>query len=209
MSVIEVILVIIVIIIVLLCACLCLAFTCNSKSSNEQEDLENGFKSQDEYPTSQTHTTRVYYESDSSEREEETKKENILRVKSPYKNGYHQIPIPPVLYRRHFHRNLSKQNALFLSKRRKGDLVENTVFEDPGRLLECRLVGRNLISRNSNEVFYVSPMPLRRIQCYYDKKHYKWTKADDLDYKWAVFKSQNNSYHFEKKCLQYDKVLFT
>ena len=97
------------------------------------------------------------------------KKQAILRVKSPYKNGYGHIPIPAVLYRRHFHRNLTRQNALFLSKRRKGYHVENTVFEDPGKLLECRLVGRNLLGGNSNEVFYVSPKHLQTIQCTYSK----------------------------------------
>ena len=137
------------------------------------------------------------------------KKQAILRVKSPYKNGYRHIPIPAVLYRRHFHRNLTRQNALFLSKRRKGYHVENTVFEDPGKLLECRLVGRNLLGGNSNEVFYVSPKHLQTIQCTYSKKHYKWNKAVDLGYKWAVFKSKEDNYHFEKNCLQYDKVIFT
>ena len=202
------------VIIVVFCICLCLGCLCKHVCFHEQQvDVENGIKFHEETPlheitSTRYNTTRVYIENDTSETEEESQ-EIILRVKSPYKNGYRHIPIPAILYRRHFHRNLNRQNALSLSKRRKGYLAENTVFEDPGKLLECRLVGRNLLSGNLNEVFYVSPKALQTIQCYYSKKHYKWTKAVDSGYKWAVFKSKGDNYHFEKNCLQYNKVIFT
>ena len=203
--------IILILLVCLLLACLCCI--CNPECcSEEQVDLENGIKHDEhvmrEITSARNNTNRVYIENESSETEEESQ-EIILRVKSPYKNGYRHIPIPAILYRRHFHRNLNRQNALSLSKRRKGYLAENTVFEDPGKLLECRLVGRNLLSGNLNEVFYVSPKALQTIQCYYSKKHYKWNKAVDFGYNWAVFKSKGDNYHFEKNCLQYNKVIFT
>ena len=202
------------VILVLFYACLCLAFVCKHMCFSERQvDVENGNTFYEEYPLlesnySRCNTSRVYIENHSSETEEEV----ILKVKSPYNNGYHEIPIPPILYRRHILRDFSRQNALSLSKMRNGNMVENTVFENPGKLLKCHLVDRNLLCGNLNEVFYVSPKPLQTIQCYYSKKdmlNYEWTKAVDFGYKWAVFKSEKDNYHFDRNCLQYDKVIFT
>ena len=164
--------------------------------------------------TSRTNnTTDEYYTEESDDDsmdsyESDTHDEGlVLRVKSAYRNGFHPIPIPHVLFRRHFHRKISKQNALKVSINRPGNLTENTVFENPGKLIECRLVGSNMLSDDESEIFLVSPKPLKTYHCYYCNRNRVW-KANDLGYRWAIFKDRCQNYHFANKCLNYDEVDF-
>ena len=129
-------------------------------------------------------------------------KRKVLEVKILDK-----VSVPNILYEKHISKQqLTTKIAIDLSQNRKqsdpktGEIFTNTVFENPKRLVKCKVLNqKNFLS----QVIFVSEEMLKSFKCKKDQKTREWS-AKENEQCYAVFAGKNRNFHLLTEFLGYD-----
>ena len=120
-----------------------------------------------------------------------------------------KVNVPDVLYEKHIAKEqVTMKIAIDLSQNRKqsdpksGEIFTNTVFENPKRLVKCKVLKHDRKNFHS-QVIFVSEEMLKSFECKKDKKNREWS-AKNNEKCYAVFASKNKNFHLLTEFLGYD-----
>ena len=122
------------------------------------------------------------------------------------------IPTPQKLYTKHVVRGkITDKSALKLSELRGLDFAKkcntNSVFEDPTEFCLCSVDEPKVKLNSKTKCVYVAVNPVQTYQCFINNET-KWCRAKKLGLKYPIFEHPVNNFHFLRKSLKYNNVIF-